>query len=375
MKKDRLLYIDLMRGLLIVFMIETHISNVFLLSSIKSSSWFSILNFINGLVAPGFLFISGFVFFLTTEKKLNEILKFQKYFWKKIGRIILIFLVGISLHLPYLSIRRLLNEKNQYVLNEFFSVDILHCIAIGLILLLLLRIIIKKRNIFNISLIIISLVILITSPILWNGNLDETLPLYIVNYLKPSEFARFPLFPWLIFIFAGAITSHYFINAQEKNSIQNFMKIIFLIGIVGAIIGHLLLSDLFANKIFSIKPNPVFTIQRIAYSILIFSLCYFYLLKKEKISNLILIMSYESLLIYWLHLQIIYRKVSNNKSLENVIGANLNVFESLILLVIIIFVCYLVGKLWSYLKLKYENYTRLGTIILLTLLILIFLIV
>jgi uncharacterized membrane protein len=375
LKKERLLYIDLMRGLLVVFMIETHVSNAFLLSSIKSSNWFSILNFINGLVVPGFLFISGFVFFLTTEKKLNEILKFQKYFWKKIGRIILIFIVGISLHLPYLSLRRLLNEKDQYALNEFFSVDILHCIAIGLFLLLLLPIIIKKRNIFNFSLIVISLVILMVSPILWNINLDETLPLYITNFLRPSEFARFPLFPWLIFIFAGAITSHYFIVSQEKNSIKNFMKIIFLIGIVGAGIGHLFWFDLFTNKIFSIRPNPIFTIQRIAYAILIFSLCYLYLSKKEKISNLILIMSYESLLIYWLHLQIIYRKVFNNKSLENVIGANLNVFESLIVMVIITLVCYLVGKLWSYLKMKYENYTRLGTIILITILILIFLIV
>ncbi len=364
-----------MRGLLIIFMIETHVTNVFLLSSLKTTYWFTILNFFNGLIAPGFLFISGFVFFLTTEKKLNEILKFQMYFWKKIGRIVLIFLIGISLHLPYLSLTRLLNEKDQYILNEFFSVDILHCIAIGLFILLILKIIIKKQNIFNIILIIISLLILIISPILWNANLQESLPLYISNYLSPSEYSRFPLFPWLIFIFAGAITSYYFIQSQEKNLIRNYMKIIMIIGVVGILMGHLLLSNLFHNQTFSIRPNPIFVIQRISYSITIFSLCYFYLLRKEKIPNLILTMSFESLLIYWLHLQIIYRKFFNDKCLADIIGPNLNVLKSFLLILIITIVCYYLGKLWSYLKLKYDVIIRAGTIILISLLIIIFLIV
>lgn len=53
---------DLLRGLVIIIMIEVHVFNAFLLPELRQTGWFSVLNFINGLVAPSFLFVSGFAF-------------------------------------------------------------------------------------------------------------------------------------------------------------------------------------------------------------------------------------------------------------------------------------------------------------------------
>ena len=85
--KSRLAFIDLLRGWALLVMIEVHVFNAFLLPYFQATSWFNMLNFINGLVAPSFIFISGFVFLLASQKKLESFRTFGPAFWKQLGRI------------------------------------------------------------------------------------------------------------------------------------------------------------------------------------------------------------------------------------------------------------------------------------------------
>jgi len=55
----RIDYIDLLRGWAVIVMIETHAFNATLTPAIKSDWFFGYIAFINGLVAPSFLFASG----------------------------------------------------------------------------------------------------------------------------------------------------------------------------------------------------------------------------------------------------------------------------------------------------------------------------
>jgi len=100
-QKSRLAFIDLLRGWAILVMIEVHVFNAFVLPELRSTSWFHALNFINGLVAPSFTFISGFVFLLASQKKLESFRSYGPAFWKQAGRIGMIWLIGYSLHLPF----------------------------------------------------------------------------------------------------------------------------------------------------------------------------------------------------------------------------------------------------------------------------------
>ena len=100
-EKVRFIFVDFLRGWALLVMFEVHIFNVTLLPHLKDTGWFNFLNFINGLVAPSFLFISGFAFMLSTKGKVEDLRKIDYAFWKKIGRIVLIFLAGYALHLPY----------------------------------------------------------------------------------------------------------------------------------------------------------------------------------------------------------------------------------------------------------------------------------
>ena len=121
--KEKVRYIsaDLLRGLVIIIMIEVHVFNAFLLPELKQTGWFSILNFINGLVAPSFLFVSGFAFQVSSGSKLDEMRKLGKAFWKKMMRIFQIIIIGYALHLPYYSFSKIVNKSTPQQLQSFFG--------------------------------------------------------------------------------------------------------------------------------------------------------------------------------------------------------------------------------------------------------------
>lgn len=82
-------FIDMLKGLALLVMIEVHVFNTLLSPNIKDQVWFPLLNFINGLVAPAFTFASGMVFVLSLQKGIDELRKLGTKFWKKLGRLVI----------------------------------------------------------------------------------------------------------------------------------------------------------------------------------------------------------------------------------------------------------------------------------------------
>ncbi len=147
--KSRLAFIDLLRGWALLVMIEVHVFNAFILPEMKMTSWFHALNFVNGLVAPSFTCISGFVFLLASQKKLESFRTYGSAFWKQLGRIGLIWIVGYFLHLPFFSFHRMMTETTEAGWLSFYQSDVLHCIAFGLLILFLFRLLIRNNRIYQ----------------------------------------------------------------------------------------------------------------------------------------------------------------------------------------------------------------------------------
>ena len=167
--KEKVRYIsaDLLRGLVIIIMIEVHVFNAFLLPELRQTGWFSVLNFINGLVAPSFLFVSGFAFQVSSGGKLDEMRKLGKAFWKKIGRIFQIIIIGYALHLPFYSLSKIISKSTPQILESFFAVDVLQCIGFGLLFLFLTRLLIKSDKSYHYFLIVSLIIVTLISPVLW----------------------------------------------------------------------------------------------------------------------------------------------------------------------------------------------------------------
>jgi len=91
MKNKRLDFVDYMKAWAMIVMVEVHVVNCFLQPAAKLTWWFHIINFINGLVAPVFIFLSGFSFIISTFHKRDQLLSFSHTMHKRVERILLLF--------------------------------------------------------------------------------------------------------------------------------------------------------------------------------------------------------------------------------------------------------------------------------------------
>lgn len=372
--KVRFESIDLLRGLAIIVMIEVHVFNAVLISDVREQGWFQILNFINGLVAPSFLFVSGFAFYISVNNKVDELRKFGDVFYKRIKRIVEILIIGYFLHLPFYSLKDFIQQIDYTGWIEFSNVDVLQCIAAGLFLLLLLRIIIKNNRLFIITILILTLITTIAAPIIWQINFAEFLPLPLANYFNQKNGSLFPIFPWMGFIFSGVIAGKYFVEGEENGEQNILIKRILLLGMIFILFGHILLSGILPESINSLSPNPIFFILRLGYVLVLLSSCWFVTQKKSVKLKFIYYASRESLLIYWLHLQFIYLQLFAGKSLENIFGNSLGVAESALGTIFLILIMIACAKLWGRLKVRSMKTARTINYVFVSILIIVFII-
>lgn len=355
-EKVRYTFIDLLRGWSIILMIEPHLFNTFLLPELKQTGWFSIVTFINGLIAPAFLFVSGFVFEVSSGSKLDDMRKFKLPFWKKLWRIISIILIGYALHLPYKSLSKIINKATPEQLQSFYAVDVLQCIGVGLLVLFALRLIIRSDKIYNYTLIGLTIVVTAVSPIFWKTEFTNYLHPVFANYFNRLNGSLFPVFPWLNFILVGAIFSKFFLNAAANNKEQKFIKATTFTGMIMLLSGHFFYSGLFPGYLTSILPNPIFFIERLGYVLFFVTICWYYADRRKTKKSFVIDASRESLLIYWLHLLVIYSSMFGRKSLANSLGPNLNLVESIGVTIALMVLMVLIAKLWSWMKTKFPKY-------------------
>ncbi len=370
--KEKVRYIsaDLLRGIVMLIMVEVHVFNAFLLPELKQTGWFSILNFINGLVAPSFLFVSGFAFQVSSTGKLDEMRKFGNAFWKKMIRIFQIIIIGYALHLPYYSFSKIIRKSTQQQLESFFAVDVLQCIGFGLLFLYAARLLIKSDKFYHYFLIVSLVVVTLISPLLWKIDFNQYVHPLIGNYFNRMHGSLFPIFPWINFLLAGGIFAKYFVDARERNKEEKFIRTSAAAGLIALLLGHLFYSGLFPLSLTSLLPNPVFFIERLGYIIVIFFFCWIVDRKSDVKNSFVMDASRESLLVYWLHLIIIYGMFWSGKSLANKIGMTMNVAEAVISTITLIALMIIAAKLWGWVKKKHKNYSSLFvkvlTIVLLT---------
>ncbi|NJD21188.1 MAG: DUF1624 domain-containing protein [Melioribacter sp.] len=356
--KKRALFIDMLKGLALIIMVEVHVVNSMLLPSLKESWWFPSLNFINGLVAPSFSFASGMVFVLSLQKGVDQLRTFGKEFWRKLSRVGLIFFVGYSLHLPYYSLTKILNNQTQQNLNSLFTVDILQIISTGLIVLLLARIFIKSEKRFYNFMLASTAIILIISPLMWQIDFANYLPLFFANYFNKMHGSLFPVFPWWAFVFSGAYVAKYYIEAKQNNSEKAFARKIIITGSLFYLSSVLIMYVFFPQVLAKIIPNPFFFLERFGLILLFLGIFWFYLNNKENYTSLILDVSRESLLVYWVHLQLIYRELFWGKSFIDISERNYNILQCLIVTAILILLMLFMAKMWGKLKRNYPIYCR-----------------
>jgi hypothetical protein len=169
----------------------------------------------------------------------------------------------------------------------------------------------------------------------------------------------FPIFPWVNFLLAGAVFAKYFVGARERNEEEKFIKDVTITGLAVLLLGHLFYSGLFPKTLTSILPNPIFFLERLGYILVLFYLCWIIDKKTNSKKSFIMDASRESLLVYWLHLIIIFGGFWAGKSLADKIGKTLNAFEAIGATIVLIFLMIIAAKFWGRMKKEYPGHSSI----------------
>jgi len=362
MDRSRLNFVDFMRGLAMVVMIEVHVVNSLMNPVLRNESWFNYVNFINGLVAPSFIFISGFAFMLGSQSRLNELRTFRYAFWKQLGRILLIWFLGYMLHIPFFSRTKCTNLATWDHWLHFMGVDVLQCIAFGLFIFFILRLSIKNDRLFITIAAILGFIAVVPAPWIYNINFDRYIPLFIAMYFTPVHSTIFPVVPWSGFMAAGILSAWVFMKFRASGTESIYIKRVLLAGIVLFIISLPLLLYLkdYANVIKNLGPNILFFTVRLGCVFMILAASYYYCAGREKIHPIILYPSRESLAVYFMHLQVLHRELWWGKSVITALNHSLGFGMSLVLSAALILIMLPMAWAWNHFKTKYRYFGRIA---------------
>ena len=359
MIQGRVVFIDLLRGWAGLVMIEVHVINAFVITEVRSADWFPALNFMNGLVAPSFLFVAGLVFVVVSERKLPEFREYGGVFWKQIGRILLIWAVGYFLHLPIFSFSRTLHGTTPEDWLKFFQADILHCIAAGLLTLFIVRLFVKRNHMFERILWGSVALVVLSAPFLWETDFNTFVHPFLGAYMNGQHYSQFPLFPWLGFLFVGGIVGVRYSRARTEQRELSFMKSVFWWG-AGSVVIVLLMGDHFPipGASTEIRPQPVFFVLRMGIVLLLLAGFWWFEQVRKTENSFVLGVSRETLLVYAAHLLIIYGTFWNEKSLADSYGRSLSFGEGLAATLGLAAVMIVVAELWGRIKKKSRPLAR-----------------
>jgi uncharacterized membrane protein len=333
-------------------MIEVHVFNAFLIGSLKEEGWFSALDYVNGLVAPSFLFVAGFVFVVVSDRKLEDFRRFGKAFWRQLSRIGLIWVIGYGLHLPFFSLYRTLYDSTPDQLMSFYQSDILHCIAIGMLIVFFGRILIKGDRQYQIYLITVGCLMVLVAPLIWDTDFSASVPGWLASYLNGQQRSMFPLFPWLGFLVFGAVAAFAHKKALTEGRETAYFRQILLAGAVMLAAGSVLIELPVRVPYVStaIRANPLFFVSRLGNLLILLSACWYYAKWRKTERSFVLDAGRESLLIYTAHLLVIYGRFWGGRSIAFLYGESFTALQCAAATLGLAIVMIVVAKVWGWLK-------------------------
>lgn len=217
--RARLEWLDFYRGLAVLVMIETHVGNTFLASDHWPAAWRVNLNYVNGLVAPAFLFIAGYAHGLGLRRKRAV----RARIGPRLVRLAGIAAFGYALHFPVMEV---LAGRWSDALRVGSRVDILTCLAVALAALVLIERACGRWVQAGVAAAMAAVVIAAPFAVEWTAG-----PGALVALLNPSTGSLFPLFPWAAFAFAG------FLVSEQRPTFPSFLAraagaaaVVFLLG-------------------------------------------------------------------------------------------------------------------------------------------------
>ncbi len=329
--KNRILFLDLLRFIAVVMMVEGHTIDVLLAEEFKTpdSTFYSVWSYFRGFTAPIFMFTSGVVFTYLLSRR-NVPFKENPRVKKGLKRFASLMIIGYALHLPTLkfyALERVTDEQWRM----FFNIDALQLIASGLLTVTIIYFISAKLNFqFRKALFIAAIALLVVSPVASTVKWTEILPLPVAAYFYGGDLSFFPLFPWLGYVIAGAVLGGYLSVRKnvllERKTVFLFLLIGFFLIIISEAIVVLKTFFFQGYDWLWISKTAVF---RVGVIFLLLSVLFKISLKVKKVPSSVINYGAHTLSVYVLHLVMLYGSVFSVGA-KYFIGGKFTIAESVL---------------------------------------------
>lgn len=352
MSQKRHLFIDIFRGWAVIAMIETHAFNAWMDGSLRQTSWFPYLNLVNGFVAPSFLFIAGVSFAFVAEARWNEIIRLSRSLSQTFRRLLMILGLGYWLHLPRMEWHSLIPSVVAEDLPEFFRADVLHTIAVSLILLHVGVLACRKKPVFITMLSLAAVAALLATPALWRIDFFQFWHPMLATYMNGMHNPLFPLFPWCVFVWCGALAGFWFLRSPE-DGLEKRVSAIAGAGVLIFVAAYV--SDMSSIRVFDYDnfwlASPNWVLMRLGILCVLFAMLWLLEHWNWHTSAVIRRFGSQSLFAYVVHLMIIY-SITGEKAGFPILDQDHSVTGTVLLFVILLIVMYFLTEAWAFGKKK-----------------------
>ncbi len=330
-KKHRIIFIDLMRAFAVLQMVQGHTVDVLLSNNYRdmNSTVFTFWFFMRGMTAPIFLFTAGTVF-TYLFRLVDEPFSKNPRTKKGIKRFLLLVFLGYILRYPTPTLVNFSNITPEEW-KTFFAVDVLHLIGFG-IFFLMGSIYIAEKFKLN-DYVVFTIVALIFfglyqpfSAIEWLKYLPEAL----AGYFYTGSGSNFPLFPWAGYVIAGGVLGSYL---AKHPMVFKSIKFSYRLAATGlffvliALIGNEVEKAIYGQTNFwTTSPNLIF--YRLGIVLFLNSIVSIIALKVENIPRIFILVGRNTLLIYVVHITILYGS-ARNPGLISIFDKSLNVWSTI----------------------------------------------
>jgi uncharacterized membrane protein len=320
--KFRLAYIDWMRGLACLLMFQTHCYDSWLSPEARRSQFLMYSQLGGTFPAPLFLFLAGISFALVTEKLWRKGLPTGQIARTTILRGGEIFVYG------------LLFRVQEYVVawgwapkSDLLKVDVLNTIGLSMMLLGIVCWLVlaveggpRRRLALVLTALGTALLISLVTPPVWTTWRPTWLPWPLESYvdgvhnLGVPQSGIFPIFPWTGFAFAG-LGVGFILQSEWARGRE--AKAFFSLGIAG---GALIVFSrwLYAqpHQLYAVDDywhtSPSFFLIRVGMLLVIMTASYAWCRwgAAQWGFSPVILLGQASLLVYWVHLEFVYGRVS-----------------------------------------------------------------
>jgi hypothetical protein len=339
------------RGFCVLFMIEAHVTNSTMLKSIRETPIFHYVDIFHGCISASFIFIAGFAFTLTLQKKWDDFLHFRKPLWLQIQRLIFILVLGYWLHATLWSFSGMMSLKGPDLIR-FLRADVLMCIALALLISLLFALIIRNKIVLVYFLGALALAVIFVTPFLYEIDATQFLPMWAAQYVNNKNRSLFPLFSWSAYSFLGTLMGWWYLNASASGKEAKYFTILAVSGLLMTASAFALFYVPWSYHTYTdvARASPRSFMMRLGIVFFSLSMTWLYERKRKPEKSLLAIQGQESLFVYAFHLMIVYGSQFTSHSIARDVGPVLTVLPSLALTVALILFCGVIAMIWHYFK-------------------------